>query len=310
MKICLISITALSAVALPFASAQSSAPSAASPLESLVPTAAGTEELVESLAPSPADESLEVDPSCSAHPLCVAEELLDPCCPTDDGVFLSCCDLGDGTPTPPAPSPTEATPPAPTPGAATPEPTPAPVESSPAPSVADEVTDDTAVPTDMPTAGTPPAPDTPAPTTPPAPAIVTLTPKNYSGCIKVNGDGDADDDFRLATCNASDPKQQFKFVGNNIQLAMSDSADPMCLQAGRNGMPEGGKYLRVYECDEGNPLQLFNWVAPDGALALVEYPNIAVVFRGTTANVNSDPIILGDLNESEIVTRKDWTIYN
>jgi hypothetical protein len=49
-----------------------------------------------------------------------------------------------------------------------------------------------------------------APTSaPPMSKAVTLTPKNYNGCMKVNGAGDFDDDFLLATCDGSDPLQQF-----------------------------------------------------------------------------------------------------
>ena len=32
----------------------------------------------------------------------------------------------------------------------------------------------------------------------------------------------------------------------------------------------------------------------------------SVVFRETTANVNADPIVVGDLSEQSAVARKDW----
>lgn len=111
MKISL--VTSLAAIAIPFASAQSSAPSAAAPIESLVPTGLDGE----TLAPSPA-ESIVIDPKCSAHALCEAEDLADDCCPTIENVFLDCCDLGDFTPPPPPPTPGTSTP-----APATPEPT-------------------------------------------------------------------------------------------------------------------------------------------------------------------------------------------
>lgn len=195
--------------------------------------------------------------------------------------------------------------PAPTPGADTPPPSPV-EDPSMMPSTETDI--ETFVPTgadsSAPTVNTLPtegAPDTEIP------SIVTLTSRNYDGCIKINGDGDVDDDFRLSSCDASDPKQQFSFVGDQIQLAMDTSK---CLQAGRNVMPEDGRYLRVYACDDDETLQKFTWDAPDGALTLVDWPDYAVVFRGTTANVNVDPIILGDLNKAEVFERKDWIVFN
>lgn len=134
--------------------------------------------------------------------------------------------------------------------------------------------------------------------------IVTLTPKDFDGCIQVNGMDD-DGDLLLATCDGSNPMQQLKFVGNMIQLAADSSK---CLQAGRNSIPVSGKYIRVYGCDSSEPLQKFSWDAPDGALTLEQFPDLAVVFRGTTADVNSDPIILGDLNDREVLNRAGWVV--
>ena len=190
---------------------------------------------------------------------------------------------------------------APTPGVDTPPP--APVED-PSMMPSTETGIETFVPTGADT--TVPTFNT-LPTDGGTPSIVTLTPRNYNGCIKVNGNGELDDDFRLASCDASDPKQQFSFVGEQIQLAMDTS---MCLQAGRSVMPEDGKYLRVYECDSGETLQRFSWDAPDGALTMVDFDDLAVVFRGTNANLNSDPIIIGDLNKADVLERKDWVIFN
>lgn len=212
--------------------------------------------------------------------------------------------------------------PAPTPGAATPPP--APVDDpSMMPSTETDIIDttvptgvptgaDTSVPVESPTTAPSSAPSstpdgTILPTSGTPATTVTLTPKNYNGCMKIDGDGEEDDDLILATCDASDPKQQFTFVGEKIQLAMDSS---LCLQGGRNVMPDDGKYIRVYPCRDDETLQKFSWDAPDGALTLMDYPDFAVVFRGTSANVNSDPIILGDLNNSDVLERKDWTILN
>lgn len=129
--------------------------------------------------------------------------------------------------------------------------------------------------------------------------VVTLTPKDYFGCMSVKGDSD-DDTLQLSTCNKSDPNQQFKFVGGQIQLA---AASNMCLQAGRNGTPTHGKYVRVYTCDSSNDLQDFTWT-DSGRIYPSNYPDVTVVFQGTTPNVNRDRIIVADV--SKVVERQDW----
>ena len=305
MKIATAYVAAL--IAAPFASAQSSAPSAASPLASFAPST--VESLFDSLAPTVVADtpSPTVDPRCNAHPLCLAEMLADNCCPTIENVFLDCCDMGDSAPTPaaatlgPTIAPTSST----TFGVSAQPSFDSSVADSAVPSGADAIAatpqPSTGAGTPAPTAGA----GTPAPTAGAEPSIVTLTPLNYDGCMMVNGNGDDDNDFLLASCDATDEKQQFKFVGNQIQLAMDSSK---CLQGGRNPTPSSGKYLRVYTCSDDEPLQMFTWEAPDGALTLQEFPNLAVVFRGTTANLNIDPIILGDLDDPEVLERKDWTI--
>jgi len=207
-----------------------------------------------------------------------------------------------------------------TPGAATPEPTPSPVESAPIASSimpSSESGMNTAMPTEETDGGATPVPTegtdggaTPVPTTGgdvAVPSVVTLTPRDYPGCIKVKGNGDQDDELYLAACNPSDQKQQFKFVGDWIQLEMDSSK---CLQGGRDPMPSDGKYVRVFNCDEDESLQRWSWDAPDGALSLLDYPELAIVFQGTTANVNSDRIIIKDLNDPLVDKRKDWVIMN
>ena len=84
--------------------------------------------------------------------------------------------------------------------------------------------------------------------------------------MKIHGKGDGDDNLLLAMCNAQDENQQFKFVGNLIQLAKDTSK---CLQAGlRGGIPLHGTYLRVYPCNKSSALQQVTWDAP-GALKLI-----------------------------------------
>lgn len=134
-------------------------------------------------------------------------------------------------------------------------------------------------------------------------SIVTLTPTDYSGCMKVGGVSE-EDEIMLATCDASDPMQQLQFVGEQIQLV----ADPTkCLQAGSSAPASAGKYIRVYPCDSAESLQKFSWDAPNGALTLAQ-TDFAVVFRGVNANVNTDPIILEDINISEVFERAGWSV--
>jgi len=150
----------------------------------------------------------------------------------------------------------------------------------------------------------PPTLAPPVPTSSPPSPVVTLTPKNYDGCMKVNGKGEDDDKFMLATCDASDPLQQFIFEGNQVKLALDKSK---CIQAGRvNAEPSHGHFIRVFSCDTSKPQQQFSWDAPGGSLTLVQFPTLAVVFQGVEANVNKDCIIIGDLSKGGVAARKDW----
>ena len=149
----------------------------------------------------------------------------------------------------------------------------------------------------------------PVPSPPMMPTTVTLTPKNYDGCMKVNGDGEDDDDIMLATCDSSDPRQQFILDGTQMKLALDTNK---CIQAARSKPqpPSQGNFLRVFSCNSSDPQQQFIWDGPDGALTLVQYPTLAAVFQGVTANVNRDRIIVGDLSIKGVNARKDWVIFN
>lgn len=137
------------------------------------------------------------------------------------------------------------------------------------------------------------------------PTPVMVTPKNYDGCMQVNGDGEDEDDFILVTCDTTDLRQQFVLEGNLMKLAL----DPFkCAQAGRlNSEPSHGHFLRVFPCDATNVQQKFSW--NDDAILLMEFEWLAVVFQGVKPDVNSDRIIVGDLRKPGILERKDWIIY-
>ena len=265
--------------------ASSAAPSDAELVESLAPSSTV---LVETLTPSGTIPG--VDPKCSAHPECLLEGLDGDCCPTSLGVFAECCAL------PPTP--------APTPGVAAPEPTPSLTPEASAQPSSDSTFTNTVAPTGATGTGEPPLVGDPLEIN--EPPAVSLRPKGYPGCMTIDGEGKDDDDLILATCVSSNALQTFRFVpGGQIQIGTDSSK---CLQAGRLGTPSHGNYLRVFPCDESNDLQIFTWEAPDGRLYPTNYPDVTVVFQGTTADVNNDQIILGGLNVGGVADREGWEI--
>ena len=136
---------------------------------------------------------------------------------------------------------------------------------------------------------------------------VVFTPKNYDGCIQVNGDGNDKDDFLLATCDASNPRQRFNMDDENHQMKLSLDTTK-CLQAGHgNSVPKHGTFLRVFPCDTTVSQQNFTWKG--GALMLEQF-GLAVVFQGAEANVDSDHIIVGDIDKASVLKRKDWVVFN
>jgi transforming growth factor-beta-induced protein len=119
------------------------------------------------------------------------------------------------------------------------------------------------------------------------PPVVSLTPVDFDGCMQVDGFGEDKDSLLLATCDATLASQKFKFESEFIRIGLDESK---CLQAGSNGDPENGTKLRVYTCDSTNPLQKFKWEG--GAMTLVAYPDLCVVFHGQHANLDTDPILV------------------
>ncbi|CAB9522118.1 expressed unknown protein [Seminavis robusta] len=66
----------------------------------------------------------------------------------------------------------------------------------------------------------------------------------------------------------------------------------MCMQAGNgSGPPTEGTSLRLYPCDETNPLQHFDY---EGVDIIHVGSGLCVGFRGDSSHVNVDPIILKD----------------
>jgi hypothetical protein len=155
----------------------------------------------------------------------------------------------------------------------------------------------------------PTAAPTPAftPTNPPRDTVVSLTPINFVGCMEVDGEVADDDQLLLGTCNTTEAKQQFKFDGRLIRSAVDETK---CLQAGRNKTPPfEGQKMRIFTCDSSHPLQKFLWDSVNGGpLRLVDFDNFCVVFRGTTANLGEDPILVKYCDN--VAMRRGWEVKN
>ena len=78
-----------------------------------------------------------------------------------------------------------------------------------------------------------------------------------------------------------------------------------CLQAGYGSGKMVGRVLRVQHCDEHNHLQRWEF-ENGGELKPALDDDLCVVWRGTTANVGSDPMILLDCAHAK--GRKNWSL--
>ena len=86
----------------------------------------------------------------------------------------------------------------------------------------------------------------------------------------------------------------------------SELDDDYCLQAGygdKHNMV--GRVLRIHHCENNNHLQV--WEFEDGEyLSPTLNDHLCVAWRGTTANVGQDPMILIDCRRAQ--HRKGWTL--
>jgi hypothetical protein len=125
--------------------------------------------------------------------------------------------------------------------------------------------------------------------------------------MEVDGKVTDDDKVILGTCHATEAKQQFKLDGRLIRSAVDETK---CLQVGRNNTPPiEGQKMRIYTCDPSHPLQNFLWDSVSGGpLRLVDFDNFCVVFRGTTANLDEDPILVQYCDN--VSMRRGWEVKN
>jgi len=157
----------------------------------------------------------------------------------------------------------------------------------------------------------PPSLSSPTAATTPLPSGFTsperISPVFYRGCLEVDGDGNNDDAIKLGTCSSTKPSQEFTYDGTFIHPGGDTSK---CLQAGRLDTPANGMYMRLYDCDESNILQQFEWDFRNaGPIQLTgRWSAFCVVFRGVEENLDVDPIIL---QRCEALSPRalEWMIY-
>lgn len=123
---------------------------------------------------------------------------------------------------------------------------------------------------------------------------------NYAGCIELE-DGDASNDNKLilGPCNSD---QGWRYDENGLFHSSVD--DSKCMQAARGGTIRDGSKLRVFSCDEDEEGQVFDFNL-GGHISLKSDPDLCVVFRGTTANIDEDPIIMKECDEV-LEARLEW----
>ena len=145
------------------------------------------------------------------------------------------------------------------------------------------------------------------PVTLPADGFQKLMSDDYSGrgnaCMEVKG-GIATNGQRvmLGDCTAAGGGWKV----NDKDMIHSELNDDFCLQAGYGGHHDMvGRVLRIQRCDEHNHLQ--RWDFKDGKELKPELnDHLCVVWRGTTANVGTDPMILLDCDRVD--GKENWRL--
>jgi len=113
---------------------------------------------------------------------------------------------------------------------------------------------------------------------------------NYGGCIELeDGEAENDNKLKLGPCNSN---QGWRYDANGLFHSSFD--DSKCMQVARGGTIRDGSKVRVFSCDKNEDGQVFDFNDGGGHISLKSRPNLCVVFRGVTANINKDPIIVKD----------------
>lgn len=115
-----------------------------------------------------------------------------------------------------------------------------------------------------------------------------LSARKQSGCIVVkNAKVRAERQLILGECG--DIKNAWRF---NNGLFHSRLDDRMCMQAGKQPGPMGGRKIRLFPCDTSKELQEFFHYDLTGHIKLKSNENLCIEFQGHNANINEDNIVL------------------
>jgi hypothetical protein len=107
-----------------------------------------------------------------------------------------------------------------------------------------------------------------------------------TGCLTVIGGTPSNKDkLLLGECNQRN--QAWRYDAATMQFHTKKN-DKFCLQAGLGGPVGHGSKMRIFECDEDEALQKFEYL---NALVL-NGTDLCVAYRGINANVGKDPIVL------------------
>jgi hypothetical protein len=122
---------------------------------------------------------------------------------------------------------------------------------------------------------------------PPADLLLSITPADFEGCIE-DEDNISIDKVFLRVCDSTKLDQKFKYDG----VFRTGRNEDKCLQAGYDGDPAEGEFVRVADCDLNNSLQKFTWDFVSGFISLTDNPAFCMSFRGINANVGADPVVM------------------
>jgi hypothetical protein len=136
-----------------------------------------------------------------------------------------------------------------------------------------------------------------------------LTPVNFDGCIEANGHNE-DDKLTLQVCNPGETRQEWEYdIFTGLIRAALEDGTSLCMQAGRRNMPpaDDGSMVRLFDCDENNALQQFDWPsALGGPIILRGDSRYCLIFRGGSADLGLDPIIVKECADLEDARLEGW----
>mmetsp|Transcript_32818 Transcript_32818/g.54197 ORF Transcript_32818/g.54197 Transcript_32818/m.54197 type:complete len:328 (+) Transcript_32818:62-1045(+) len=143
-----------------------------------------------------------------------------------------------------------------------------------------------------------PAPNDVPPTSIPAELFVNIA--TDGGCINVRN-SNVRNDQKLMLDGCLPNQRWYSAKVDALLTTFSTLLDPSkCMQAGRTATPRKGTKMRIFSCDDTNPLQLFQLFNEDSVSFQLQLgnTNLCVDHRGINANLNADPIILKPCSEA------------